>query len=336
MKWELKEPRAGDMLRINCGNLYHFGIFVSDDEVIQFGLPPHLRPNVREDEVEVCRSNIDIFLQGGFLEVATLDKKEQKKRRSPAETVSFARSKLGERGYHLLFNNCEHFAYLCVFGEKISTQTDAIREKFRALPTLDVYVAALPEKKKVRSVYPKARNEEIKSINNEDLQCHKYYAWRLLEYGVTHSFGYSFKKLSFAKNENGRWTCPDFEFSISHSGNAVAVALSRKRVGVDIQIFSEPRAESFAERMLTPREYAEYESLPDCDRPYRLMELWAKKESIFKTTENKYYCAAEIDTFSDNTHCERISLGGDDYYLAVTNEDIKRLTITRNVNLNDI
>lgn len=336
MKWELKEPKPGDMLRIRCGAIYHFGIFISDDEVIQFGLPPHLRPDITEADVEVCSSNIDIFLQGGFLEVATLDKKELKKRRSADETVSFARSKLGERGYNMLFNNCEHFANLCVFGEKISTQTDALRERFRSLPTLDVYVAVLPKKKKIHSVHPKERNEEIKSVRNEDLRNHKYYAWRLLEYGITHSFGYSFKKLSFAKNDNGRWTCPDFEFSISHSGDAVAVALSRKRVGVDIQEFCEPRAENFAERMLTKSEYDEYEMVGENERTAHLMKLWAKKESIFKTTENKYYYAAEIDTHSDITHARELDLDGKKYYLAVTSEDISRLKITCDIDLNKI
>ncbi|MBQ1867166.1 MULTISPECIES: lecithin retinol acyltransferase family protein [Selenomonas] len=43
---------------------------------------------------------------------------------SPEETVARARSKLGERGYNLLLNNCEHFALWCKTGIAQSAQSD--------------------------------------------------------------------------------------------------------------------------------------------------------------------------------------------------------------------
>lgn len=43
---------------------------------------------------------------------------------SPEETVMRARSKLGERGYNLLLNNCEHFALWCKTGIAQSAQSD--------------------------------------------------------------------------------------------------------------------------------------------------------------------------------------------------------------------
>ena len=43
---------------------------------------------------------------------------------SPEETVMRARSKLGERGYNLLLNNCEHFALWCKTGIAQSAQRD--------------------------------------------------------------------------------------------------------------------------------------------------------------------------------------------------------------------
>ena len=82
MKWEFCEPRLGDMIRVRLGDLYHYGIFVSEDEVIQFGLAPGVRV-IPDTEVEVCTSDIDAFLAGGFLEVGVPDKQESKKRISP-------------------------------------------------------------------------------------------------------------------------------------------------------------------------------------------------------------------------------------------------------------
>ena len=41
---------------------------------------------------------------------------------SPEETVERAKSRLGERAYNLLLNNCEHFAIWCKTGKSESTQ----------------------------------------------------------------------------------------------------------------------------------------------------------------------------------------------------------------------
>ena len=80
MKWLIKDPSFGDMIRVEVCGLYHVGIYVSDDEVIQFGLPPVSRQHLRDDEVEVLSSHIDDFLAGGFLEVCEFDKKEKKQK----------------------------------------------------------------------------------------------------------------------------------------------------------------------------------------------------------------------------------------------------------------
>jgi hypothetical protein len=56
--------------------------------------------------------------------------------RSPthaAEILARARSRLGEHGYSLLRNNCEHFASWCHTGVALSTQVDELVE---ALPSL--------------------------------------------------------------------------------------------------------------------------------------------------------------------------------------------------------
>ena len=37
MKWEPTNCRTGDMVRIRLGSIYHYGVFLSEDEVVQFG-----------------------------------------------------------------------------------------------------------------------------------------------------------------------------------------------------------------------------------------------------------------------------------------------------------
>ena len=37
-KWSLIEPKMGDIIRVSIGkNMHHYGIYVSDSEVIQYG-----------------------------------------------------------------------------------------------------------------------------------------------------------------------------------------------------------------------------------------------------------------------------------------------------------
>lgn len=133
MKWVLGEPESGDMVRVKSGTVHHYGIYVSDGEVIQFGLAPAARPTVKDADIEVLSTDVDTFLGGQFLEVAEFDRKEKKTNRTPAEAVAAARARLGERGYHILYNNCEHFAYECVTGKHYSEQVDGVRDMFKGL-----------------------------------------------------------------------------------------------------------------------------------------------------------------------------------------------------------
>ena len=51
---------------------------------------------------------------------------EQAQLFSAAETVKRARSRIGEHGYNLLLNNCEHFAVWCKTGVEKSDQVEEI------------------------------------------------------------------------------------------------------------------------------------------------------------------------------------------------------------------
>ncbi len=50
---------------------------------------------------------------------------------SPEETVERAKSRLGERAYNLLLNNCEHFAIWCKTGKYESSQVKKFVEMLR-------------------------------------------------------------------------------------------------------------------------------------------------------------------------------------------------------------
>ncbi len=323
MNWELKDPVCGDIIRMSFGQFYHYGIYASDDEVIQFGLAPTARPNLAAKDVAVCVSTIEEFLNGSFLEVGVPNKKELKKKRKIEEILSFARSRIGETGYHILYNNCEHFAYECYLGEKYCSQTESVRSLFQSLPLLDIYVSEIPKEGKIKTVYPPARDAEINACGSEKVRREKYYAWKLLEYALERTFGKKLKKLSVTKNKNGKWECSDFAFSLSHSGNAVVVALSRKALGVDIERI-EPVKSGVENKILTAKENDEFSALPIEEKNRYLLEKWTQKESVFKSLNQPVFHPDRIETANEQVETQEIEIAGEKYLLSVCSPDLAK------------
>ncbi|MGN1103274.1 MAG: lecithin retinol acyltransferase family protein [Candidatus Coproplasma sp.] len=327
MNWQMIQPESGDMIRVKIGNIYHYGVYVSDGEVIQFGLAPSARLSVKDCDVEVCASDVDGFLQGGFLETAVLDKRELKARIPREITVRKARSRIGEKGYNMLYNNCEHFAYECVMGEKKCTQADAVRAMFHNLPIVDVYTAKIPDGLKMKKLSCKQRWQEIEGCTNERVQREKYCAWKLLEYALFHTFGLSAKKTDFAKEENGRWVTDGCSFSLSHCGEIVAVCVSRRAVGVDVERITD-RLESIRHKFLTRSEEEKYAA--QADKAVYLAEKWTQKESIFKMQGGRAFSPDSIETEEFTTRSMRLNADGG-YILSVASMDLKLLRIHQNV-----
>ena len=130
-QWEMIEPYPGAHIRVQVDNLYHHGIFVGDNKVVQFGLPMSIYQDPAT--IKVLLSPVEDFLNGGFLEVRIYDKKEKKLKNKDSEIVKIALSKVGEGDYSLLYNNCEHLANFCVFGKKISSQVDKVHDDIRKM-----------------------------------------------------------------------------------------------------------------------------------------------------------------------------------------------------------
>lgn len=129
MEWQIKSPVYGDVIRTKVRFYHHYGIFVSPQRVIQFGLPED--PMRAGADVQVVASDIYGFLCGGELEVGVPDRQERKQLRKPSQIVSQAESRLGEGGYHILHNNCEHFVNECAFGEHRAGFVEDLRAGIR-------------------------------------------------------------------------------------------------------------------------------------------------------------------------------------------------------------
>ena len=123
--WEVKKPIFGDHIKVNRGLYSHHGIYVSDDYVIHFAPPMNLGV-IDAASAKIIITNLKDFLNGGLLEVRIFSFDELKQKRNPQDVVNYAFSKVGEGGYNIISNNCEHFANECLFGKKKSNQVDSV------------------------------------------------------------------------------------------------------------------------------------------------------------------------------------------------------------------
>ncbi len=117
-----KDPVKGDHIRVNRVVYYHHGIYVSDNKVIHYnteGDGDGLSGNAK-----VLCTSLDDFLEGGKCQVRNYSSYEKKLLFPAGIIAKRAKGKLGEKGYNLVFNNCEHFANWCALGVKKSEQVE--------------------------------------------------------------------------------------------------------------------------------------------------------------------------------------------------------------------
>ncbi len=107
-------PRAGAHLRADRGLYWHHGIDMGDGTVVHFTGEPFERAHAA-----VSRTSYESFANG--CPVSVIDHGPDA---DPAAICDRALRHLGRSGYHLLFNNCEHFATWCVTGRRRSRQVD--------------------------------------------------------------------------------------------------------------------------------------------------------------------------------------------------------------------
>ena len=177
-----------------------------------------------------------------------------------------------------------------------------------------VYYGKIPGGDVNFDVYPKERADEIMSVRNDRLRKEKYYAWKLLEYAINEQ-GMEFSTLDFTKNENGKWACDECFFSISHTDGAVAVAVSKASVGVDIEKVS-TRAVKVAKKV-----FSEAELKSDCDDENLFAtRLWTKKESIFKTQDMRVFSPQNIVISDHETKTVDLCLNGEKYVISVAGD----------------
>lgn len=118
----IAKAKHGDVIKVAHTLYTHYGVYVETPDgshVIHYtgeNGPQDFNGMIRE-------TPISVFLNGAKeYRVCKFNSEQYRTIYSGEETVERARSKLGQHGYNVLTNNCEHFAVWCKTGEKESSQ----------------------------------------------------------------------------------------------------------------------------------------------------------------------------------------------------------------------
>ena len=118
---KLQEIQPGDMIFTDRFFYRHYGIYTGYGRVIHFSSQNGDFGN----DACVRETSLKQFTRGGECRVVIFDgSRNNALQFSREETISRARSRMGEKGYNLFFNNCEHFALWCKTGINKSVQVE--------------------------------------------------------------------------------------------------------------------------------------------------------------------------------------------------------------------
>ncbi|XP_034300121.2 phospholipase A and acyltransferase 3 [Magallana gigas] len=132
----IRKARKGDQLEFHRGWYSHWAVYIGNEEVIHLagdendGLNGNINPShafticgKSFNKAVVKRENVWKVVLDSKVEVNN-NKDRKCKPRRPHEIVEEAIMKIGDIGYNVLWQNCEHFAAYCRYGVNWSEQAN--------------------------------------------------------------------------------------------------------------------------------------------------------------------------------------------------------------------
>jgi len=112
-----KTLQTGDVISIDRLLYRHYGVYAGNGKVIHYAAE---NGDFGRD-ASVRETSLEKFTRGWKYNIVQFAGHQPF---SGEETINRARSRIGEKSYNLLFNNCEHFALWCKTGKSKSAQVE--------------------------------------------------------------------------------------------------------------------------------------------------------------------------------------------------------------------
>ncbi len=173
----------------------------------------------------------------------------------------------------------------------------------------------------VSKYLPDSRIEKIKKLQKEQDKKLSYGASLLIDKFVLNGD----KNAYFLHSDGKPYTSNDVNFSVSHSGDYVAIAVSDKEVGIDIQKCNKRNFHRLAKFVFHENEV----NLLNCadDKLETFFELWTKKEAFLKLIGTGFKRKATDIDLSQDIYIENekkyyfSNRKFEDYYISVCYEE---------------
>ena len=195
-------------------------------------------------------------------------------------------------------------------------------------PTTALYYAALPDRTAKTPLAFQKRWEEVNACAHERVKREKYFIWKLLEYALQKEFP-TVERFSFQKSDNGKWGCKECFFSLSHSKDALAVAISPRPVGVDIQKLCRPKTNGVLQKITSDEEQKTYFALETEEEQAEFFtRIWTEKESLFKRLDLPAFFP-EVPFLEGETVTDEVEIRETKYLVTVATDSPAALRIYR-------
>ncbi len=122
-----KEINKGDIIVVDRKLYQYYGIYINENEVISY----MLNNEIKITSLEEFLDNSKVYYA---VELHESNDVKNYKLFSAEETIARAKSRLGEKKYDVLKNNCEHFVVWCKTGIMESQQANNLIDAIFSIP----------------------------------------------------------------------------------------------------------------------------------------------------------------------------------------------------------
>lgn len=199
-------------------------------------------------------------------------------------------------------------------SEKLNKTTEITCTEGLSSPL--VYVAKIPAGESP-GILSTDRQKEIDRASLMSVKQQKYWSWVLLERAVFDAVKMTAEEAGVRRGSHGGLTSDRLFLSISHTCSFVAVAVSEKAIGVDIEEFGTHNVDKLASRYFVGGEIPVWLRGCKTDPEEAFLRLWCAKEAAFKSLSESVFAPGKLDSTLYKTRCERIAIGATELILAL-------------------